>query len=163
MAGSVYPNCTGRRQASHEEYLLGLEFFKARQYKTAARHFAQAERTSSCDDVYLHLYLSYQGLCHVLSGDISGLNLCRHAASMETIQAAVFHNLALAELHLKHRKRAVSAERLGLGIDPQHTGLQALRRGMGVRRRPSLGFLDRSNPLNKWLGRLTYERLSAAQ
>ena len=159
---NTYPDNTGRRQASHEEYLLGLEFFKSRKWKVAARHFALAEQTSSCDDVYMHLYMSYQGLSLVLSGDISGLNLCRHAASMETIQATVFQNLALAELRLKHRRRAYSAVRLGLGIDPQHAGLLGLRTKMGVRRRPALVFLSRSNPLNKWLGRLTYQPLSTA-
>ena len=100
MAETPYPNYIGRRRASREEYLLGLEFYKSRQWKTAARHFALAENRSSCDDVYMHLYMSYQGLCQVLSGDVSGLNLCRHAASMETIQATVFQNLALAELRL---------------------------------------------------------------
>ena len=163
MAETVYPNDTRRRRASYEEYLLGLEFYKSRQWKTAARHFALAEQTSSYDDVHMHLYMSYQGLSLVLSGDVSGLNLCRHAASMETIQATVFLNLALAEVRFNHRKRACSAIRLGLGIDPRHSELLSLRKSMGMRRRPCLAFLSRSNPVNKWLGRLTYQRLTLSQ
>jgi len=129
----------------------------------AALHFGQADQKAGHDDVYMHLCMSYQGLCQLLSGDSSGLNLCRYAASMETLQPAVFLNLAIAELKLRHRKRACSALRLGLGLDPEHTGLLKLRTRIGVRRSPCLKFLSRNNLLNKWLGRITYERLSAAR
>jgi hypothetical protein len=32
---------------------------------------------------------------------------------------------------------------------------------MGMRRKPCLGFLKRSNPLNRWLGKLTYHVATA--
>jgi len=35
-----------------------------------------------------------------------------------------------------------------------------LRRDMGVRRNPCLPFLRRENLLNKWLGKVTYRRVS---
>jgi hypothetical protein len=103
--------------------------------------------------------MSYQGLCQVYCGDISGLNLCRRAAAMETIQARVFVNLALAELKLKHRKRACSAVKIGLSIDHTDPNLLKLRDRMGVRRSPALPFLKREHLLNKWLGRYTWQRL----
>lgn len=163
MRAVAYPNDLERRRQAHDEYLIGLEFYHKRQWKPAARHFAMADKKAGCDDVFMHLYMSYQGLCQVLSGDVSGLNLCRHAASMETIQAQVFLNLAVAELKFKHRKRACTAIRLGLDIDTRHAGLIKLRSRMGVRRPPCLSFLPRDNPLNKWLGRVTYQRMTAAQ
>ncbi len=162
MSASVYPNSTLRRREAQDEYQLGLAFYQKKQWKTAARHFGQADQKAGHDDVYMHLYMSYQGLCQVLSGDISGLNLCRYAASMETLQSEVFRNLAIAELKLRHRKRACSAIRLGLGLDPKHAGLLKLRTSIGVRRTPCLLFLSRNNLLNKWLGRITHQRLSTA-
>lgn len=162
MRASVYPTSETRRSEARDEYQMGLAFYQKKQWKTAARHFGQAEQRAGHDDVHMHLYMSYQGLCQVLSGDISGLNLCRYAASMETLQATVLQNLAIAELKLRHRKRACSAIRLGLRLDSKHAGLIKLRTRIGVRRKPYLQFLSRDNLLNKWLGRITHQRLSTA-
>ncbi len=163
MRGSSYPTPDLRARAARENYELGLAFYRKKQWKSAARHFAEADRQCGHDDVYMHLYMSYHGLCLVCSGDISGLNLCRRAASMETIQAAVFLNLAMAELKLRHRKRACSALRLGLTIDRSHPGLRKLRHRIGIRRKPCVPFLGRDNPLNRWLGRYTWQRLQTAR
>jgi hypothetical protein len=151
-----------RVRVAREEYDLGLAFYRKQQWKTAARHFAEAGRKSGPDDVCIHLYMSYQGLCQVYSDDISGLNLCRRAAAMETIQSRVYVNLALAELKLKHRKRACSAVKIGLRIDRTDPNLLRLRDRMGVRRTPVLPFLSRENLLNKLLGRYTWQRLQIA-
>ena len=96
----LYPGATARMREAREEYQLGRAFFDKKQWKTAARHFAQAERRSGREDVYQHLYRSCHGLSLVYCGDVSGLNLCRHAAGVETVNAEVFLNLALAELRL---------------------------------------------------------------
>jgi hypothetical protein len=159
MRESTHPLPGERVRAAREEYDLGLTFYHKKQWKTAARHFAEAERTCGHDDAYMHLYLSYQGLCQVSAGDVSGLNLCRRAAAMEAIQARVFLNLALAELRLNHRKCACSAVKTGLSIDPTDPNLLRLRDKMGVRRTPLLPFLKREHPLNRWLGRYTWQRL----
>lgn len=162
MHRSIHSTSDARVRAAREEYELGLAFYQRKQWKTAARHFAEASRKSGHDDVYTYLYMSYHGVCLVKSDDISGLNLCRRAASMETIQSAVFLNLAMAELKLSHRKRAFNAVQIGLNIDHNHPGLQQLRQTMGVRRPPCLPFLKRDNPLNRWLGRYTWQRMQAA-
>jgi hypothetical protein len=98
----------------------------------------------------------------VYGGDSSGLNLCRHAAAAETLQARVFVNLALAELKLNHRKRACLAVSAGLRVDRSDPGLLRLRDRMGVRRAPVVPFLKRDNLLNRWLGRYTWQRLQAS-
>ena len=162
MRESTHPVPGERVRAAREQYDLGLSFYHRKQWTTAAQHFAQAERSCGHDDAYMHLYLSYQGLCQVSAGDVSGLNLCRRAAAMEIIQARGFLNLALAELKLKHRQRACSALKTGLSIDPTDPNLLRLRDKMGVRRKPVLPFLKREHPLNHWLGRYTWQRLQKA-
>jgi hypothetical protein len=152
----LYPGATERMREAREEYQLGRTFFEKKQWKTAARHFGQAERKSGRADVYQHLYRSCHGLALVYSGDVSGLNLCRNAAGLETVNAEVFLNLALAELRFQHRKQACRAVSRGLKLDPRHKQLVALRSKMGTRRPPCVPFLKRDNVLNKWLGKATY-------
>jgi hypothetical protein len=153
----LYPGATERRRESRSAYQQGRTCFEKGQWKMAARHYAQAERKSGREDVYQQMYRSAHGLALVYAGDISGLNLCRHAASLETVNADVFLNLALAELRLQHRKRACEAVTRGLRLDARHAQLVALRNRMGTRRRPVLPFLKRDNLLNKWLGKATYK------
>ncbi len=151
-----------RERRARDEYELGIAFFRKKQWRTATRHFSQAEHKCNRDDVHLQCYKSWHGVSLVYSGDVSGLNLCRHASTRENIDATVFQNLALAELKLRHRKRACEAVKRGLSIDPKHRGLLKLRKNMGARRQPCLIFLDRNNPLNKWLGKMTYRRVNTA-
>ncbi|MFQ5643326.1 MAG: hypothetical protein ACE5FQ_06470 [Thiogranum sp.] len=152
------PAAADHGRIASEEYQLGLAFFKKKKWKTAARHFSQADRKSRRTDENYHLYTSCHGLALVYCGDVSGLNFCRHAAAAEKINATVFQNLALAELHLRHRRRACDAVSAGLELDARHSGLLKMRRKMGVRRRPCVPFLKRNNPFNRWLGRITYHR-----
>ena len=160
MDGSETVFAQERAREVQTEYQLGLAFFRMRHWRTAARHFGLADCRCGRSDVNEHLYRSYHGLSLVYSGDVSGLNLCRHAAAKETLRATVFENLALAEIRFRHRKRACTAIGLGLHIDPAHAGLLRLRREMGVRRDPCIRFLRRENVLNKWLGKATSRRVA---
>jgi len=158
MTTQATPKSAARIREAEEEYQLGSIFFKNKQWRTAARHFSLAERRTPRNDIQLHLYSSWHGLALVYSKDVSGLNLCRHAAARKGIQARVFLNLVLAELKFNHRKRACDALNRGLRLDPRHHGLLSLRKQIRPRRRPCLNFLKRENPLNKWLGKMTYRK-----
>lgn len=140
----------------HPDFILGQRSFRQGDLKTALASFKSACQATSDMHVYAHLYMSYLGVTQVLLNDVSGLNLCRRAAAEETRRGEVFENLARAELKLGHRKQACDALRRGLKIDRANPALKALREEMGMRRRPVLGFLDRDNPLNRFLGKLTY-------
>lgn len=159
MAASAAPTSSARIHQAEEEYQLGLVFFKKKQWRSAARHFSLAEKRAPRNDTQLHLYRSWHGLALVYSRDVSGLNLCRHAAAQHGIQATVFQNLVLAELKFNHRKCACEALGKGLELDPRHRGLAKLSKKIKLRRRQCLTFLKRENPLNKWLGKLTYRRM----
>lgn len=151
-----------RADQARFEYELGLAFFRKKQWKSAARHFAIAEQKTGRVEAGKQVYLSYHGLSLVCGGDVSGLNLCRYAARVERADAMVFRNLVLAEMWLRHRKRACAALVAGLAINANHSDLLKLRRKLGVRRRPCIPFLQRSNWLNKWLGKATYRGRDSA-
>jgi tetratricopeptide (TPR) repeat protein len=83
-----------------------------------------------------------------------GLNLCRHALRRDYSEAENHLNIARLHLLMANRNAAVKAVAEGLEFHPGHPGLAELQRDMGRRGRPALRFLRRSNPVNRWLGRL---------
>ncbi len=140
----------------HPDFIRGQGFYRHGDLKSALACFKSAYQSTALAHLYAHLYMSYLGVTQVMLGDVSGLNLCRRAAQEEGHRGEVFENLARAELKLGHRKQACDALRRGMRLDKGYAGLRALRTEMGVRRNPFLSFLDRDNPLNRFLGRLTY-------
>ncbi|HEY9198683.1 MAG TPA: hypothetical protein VIR60_04890 [Gammaproteobacteria bacterium] len=140
----------------HPDFILGQRSYRQGDLKTALQCFKSACQATADTHIYAHLYLSSLGLVQVLLNDLSGLNLCRRAAAEESRRGEVFENLARAELKLGHRKQACDALRRGLKVDRANPSLRALREEIGVRRTPVLRFLDRDNPLNRVLGKLTY-------
>lgn len=102
------------------------------------------------------LYYSYLGYgiarCERRTAD--GLKLCRHAVKLQFYEPENYLNLARTALLVNDRKVAVDAVRKGLKIDRNNRDLRALYRELGVRKRPVLRFLSRSNPINLILGRI---------
>jgi Tfp pilus assembly protein PilF len=140
----------------HPDYIQGQRYFRQGDLKSALTCFKSAFQATADTHIHAQLYMSFLGLTQVLLNDVSGLNLCRRAAQEESSRGEVFENLVRAELKLGHRKQACDALRRGMRIDKGCVGLRALRDEIVVRRNPCLSFLDRDNPLNRILGRLTY-------
>ncbi|MEJ2686790.1 MAG: hypothetical protein P8124_06190 [Gammaproteobacteria bacterium] len=139
-----------------EEFRQGMEHFRRQDWRDAVGWFRQAEARADRRDMRRNRYTAYHGLALVLMGDLSGLNLCRRAASDERQDAEVFACQARAEVQLNHRRRAWQAVSRGLELEPGHADLRRLRALMGVRRPPLLPFLSRDHLLNRILGRLSY-------
>ncbi|RRQ21267.1 hypothetical protein [Thiohalobacter thiocyanaticus] len=142
----------------HPDYVQGCSHLAAGDVTAAAACFEAADEQTAPNDVYSSLYTAARGYARVLLNDTSGLNLCRAAARAEQHNGDVHEYLAKAELRLQHRKQACEAIVRGLRADRAHPGLRQLRRQMGIRRAPALGFLSRDNLLNRLIGRLTYQR-----
>ena len=68
-------------------------------------------------------------------------------------------NLARAFLALGYRERAMTTLQRGLELAPGQPALQEEIDKLGVRWQPVIGFLDRSNPVNRVLGRLRHRIL----
>lgn len=86
-----------------------------------------------------------------------GLRLCEHAVKKQFYEADNFFNLARTRMLLDDRPKAVEAIYRGLRLSPRHRGLRKLERNLGRRNRPVLPFLSRSNPLNRFLGKLRHD------
>jgi len=137
------------------DFMQGIARFQNGEYATALKFFEKADEFPGTDD-NKSTCQSFIGLTRIILGDPEGIKQCRTAAHFEQYDADVYYNLAVAELKVRDRRRAVDAIRAGLIIERDHRGLSSLRRKIGERRAPVLRFLSRDHALNKMLGRLTY-------
>ena len=137
-----------------DDFVEGVTLLKDRAMPSAIDRFQKAYDSVGRADVYRNKYESYCGLAKVLSGDSTGLEMCRHAAKGELHDGDVFLNLARAEWYYENRKAVVIALKKGLQIDNRHPGLRQMREQLGIRQRTALPFLPRSHPLNHALGKL---------
>ena len=97
-----------------------------------------------------------------------GITTCQKA--IEKLQAKTFcdeamgyslcyYNLGKAYLAAGNRKESLDAFNIGLSYDPGYEDIQKEFRSMRLRKRkPVIPFLDRSHPLNKYLGIMLYKR-----
>ncbi len=109
--------------------------------------------------------LSYYGcLIAVVENDVrEGIRICEEAIkSLDTAMPfgseffyPVFY-LNLGRTYLKARKKAdaIKAFLEGLRHDPDNKDIRWEMQKLGVRRKPPVPFLDRSNPINKYIGKL---------
>ena len=98
--------------------------------------------------------LSFFGLCVALVQKKykPAIDLCRRALDLEFYNGDHYANLALVYDFSGKRKKAVETADNGLRVAPEHPYLRSVRKSFGVRSRPALPILDRSNPINVTLG-----------
>jgi len=111
------------------------------------------------------LLLSYYGVlvATVRNDPREGIKICRDAILMlqdaipfgsEFFYPVFYLNLGKAYLQGKRKREAITAFRRGLKSDPENRELLNELKNLGVRKRPALPFLDRGNPVNKYIGKL---------
>ena len=134
--------------------LAGIAAAKAEEYLQALNLLTEAYSGPTVDPKAAE-GLSYYGLCLALVQKKfkPAIEFCRKAIEMQFYDGAHYENLARVYLAAGMRKKAVETTDEGLKILPEHEGLLALRKELGVRARPALPFLSRENPLNQALGR----------
>jgi tetratricopeptide (TPR) repeat protein len=110
---------------------------------------------------------SYQGYLEtVVNKQYSkGVETCRQAIKAlieqmplgkEFFLPTLYLNLGKAYLAAEKRKDAYESFKRGLKIDKNNEALFSEMKSLGIRKKPPLSFLNRSNPLNKYLGKLLY-------
>jgi tetratricopeptide (TPR) repeat protein len=117
------------------------------------------------------LLLSYYGyLDAIVNRNYNrGVDLCKTAIEIlkeelrgevslgqGSLYSVFYLNLGRAYLAAGSKKYAVEAFKKGLEADPEDQDLLREVRRMGIRKEPSISFLKRSNPINKYIGRLFY-------
>lgn len=79
--------------------------------------------------------------------------LCRDALEKEPANPVHYLNLGRIYLVLNNKPEAIKAFREGLAIAQNEEIIEELQK-LGIRKRPPIPFLKRSNPINKYLGLL---------
>lgn len=98
--------------------------------------------------------MSYYALClaNVEGNFDKAISLCLMAAEKEFYNPEIYLNLGRIFLLNGQKAVAVRAFRKGLKFDNSHFGIMSEMRKLGVRRKPVISFLQRTNPVNKFLG-----------
>jgi tetratricopeptide (TPR) repeat protein len=117
------------------------------------------------DDPFL---LSYFGYLQALVDKKfrSGISACTRAIlllkkkgsfSEDLLYPVFYQNLGRACLAAGRKKEAIDAFKKGLIYDKGNGDLKAELQGMGVRKKPPLAFLERSNPINRAIGKILHK------
>jgi tetratricopeptide (TPR) repeat protein len=137
--------------AKDEDFLRALNLFHDA-YGTEEMPAIQGSKTAQG--------LSYFGLCVALVRKDYKLavELCRRAIDLEFYNADHYANLGRVYLAAGNRKKALETVEAGLRMNMKHDGLRNVRRMIGVRERPTLPFLNRTNPINVSLGQARHAK-----
>jgi tetratricopeptide (TPR) repeat protein len=165
-------NCIRRNYSAHSETMKPLEYFlQVKDYLRKGKlrwafDLLQAAVTDFPNDPTL---LSYYGsLLAIFDRKYrKGIATCQKAIEKLQIKAnghwdmaypLCYYNLGKAYRAAGKRKESLDAFNKGLSYDPGNDDIQKELRSMRVRkRRPPVPFLDRSHPLNKYLGIALYK------
>jgi len=109
------------------------------------------------------LILSYFGCLQAIVDKKyrSGVENCKRAIlllkekgsfSEEVLYPVFYLNLGRAFVAAGKKKDAIDALKKGLKYDNGNNDLKKELQGLGVRKQPPVPFLDRSNPINKYIG-----------
>ncbi len=94
---------------------------------------------------------------------ISGIASCRKAFvvfkstnphTMGAVYPVLYLNLGRALIAAGRRKEALESFHKGLKHDRSHRELKQEMLRVGIRKKPPVSFLSRSNPLNKYIGKM---------
>jgi tetratricopeptide (TPR) repeat protein len=130
---------------------LAVAYARERRYDDALRYFQKAtELTLEARSYYgLTLAMRRQRLA-------DAVRYCREAVDREPMRAEWYLNLGRVYLACGEKRRAVRAFCRGLLVEPRHPWLTEALCRMGLRQRPTIPFLSRSHPVNKYLGLIRY-------
>jgi tetratricopeptide (TPR) repeat protein len=107
--------------------------------------------------------LSFFGLCLALVQKKykPAIELCKRAIELQFYNGDHYANLSRVYTAAGNRKKALETAESGLRLLPDHEALRDVRRSLGVRSRPPVPFLDRSNPINVSLGQARHAKKMA--
>lgn len=142
--------------------------------RTHLRNHKQVSASGVADDALKRfpknpLIVSYHGLLQSLvdGKHRSAVDSCRRAFTLLSAEDAysasvvyplLYPNLGKACLAAGMKKDAVEAFQKGIGHERGNPELIEELKRLGIRKAPVVPFLSRSNPINKYLGRLLHDK-----
>lgn len=137
---------------AEELFTAGMELLKNGKSAEAAEFLEQAVALERKP-----LYCSYLGVCLAKEkNDFKrAISLCREAIKNEPKISVHFLNLGKVHIMANQKKDAIRIFCMGMRYSEDKEIIAELKK-IGRRRRPLIPFLDRSNPLNKLLGKLLF-------
>lgn len=151
------------RELKPIEYIRIVNGYLIKGNHKSAYAVIQRARVMCPDDPFvLSFYGSLQAI--VDKKHRSGVDNCTKAIAVvqkragtvgrEMLFPVLYLNLGKAYVAAGKKRNAVTAFNQGLHYDSEHTAIQKELRKLGARKKPRLSFLDRSNPINKYLGKI---------
>jgi tetratricopeptide (TPR) repeat protein len=140
-------------EVARELFAKGISWWSQKKVEKALRCFQGAHELNPEDP----RIASYLGLVLVDSGIYNrGFELCRGALRKSPLNPDLLFNLGQAYLLASRRNEARFTFLRGAKLsDDNHRFIDALIK-MGIRRKPTISFLRRDHPFNRWFGKLTY-------
>lgn len=133
-----------------EHFIAGKRFLREDNLDRALKAFDKAWK----EDKENPEYMSYYGMVRAMrAGEIGlGLEFCTRAVKKEFFRAEFYLNLGKVYMAAGNKKGAIKVFKKGLRYDAANEEMNSLLIQLGFRNRPVIPVLDRSNPLNKFLG-----------
>jgi tetratricopeptide (TPR) repeat protein len=154
----TYPE--GQEESKPSDYLRAIRFhLRSGKHKEAYSLLLQASVQFPDDPLILSYYGCLQAL--VAKKYRSGVETCKRAILLlkkqgsfgeEVLYPVFYLNLGRACVAAGKKEDAIDAFRKGLKYDNGNSDLKKELLGLGVRKQPPVPFLDRSNPINKYIG-----------
>lgn len=137
---------------------------KSGKYRSAF-DLIQNALTSSPDDPFL---LSYKGflIARLYKKHKEGVDICKKTIKVlgpkmpfgqEFFLPMLYLNLGRAYFEAGNKHEAIQAFQRGLSMDPDNKEIAWEMQKLGIRRPPVIPFLERSNPVNKYLGKVRHK------
>jgi len=143
----------GRHLVRHGHYSLGAELLSEYCSRMIAR-----DRPIGAS------VMAFYGLAVGMTGNLQeGLATCQRALSIDRRSPDIWTALARLALFSGDRKKACDAVARGLALSPHHTELGEVSQFLGIRRRPAVPFLSRTNPVNVRLGQVLQRLVGRAK
>lgn len=137
---------------AEELFTAGIEAFKNGKHLEAAdlleKAMALERKPIYCSSLAVCLAREKSNLKRAVS-------LCKEAIKNDPKNSLHFLNLGRVHIMANQKKDAIRILYMGLRHSENREIIAELNR-IGRRRRPVIPFLERSNPLNKFLGKLIY-------
>jgi tetratricopeptide (TPR) repeat protein len=144
--------------SAEKHYKKGLVAFKMRDYAVAAALFRRAldlDRDRARKQPEMR-YLSYYGLSLARGGmsQKQAIEACRTAVTKQRDDPLLLLNLG--RVYALNRRMAAAMEMYerGLRLAPNEPTLRRELKSLDRRSRAAIPFVSRSNPLNRWLGKM---------